>query len=208
MQLALPLKIPVEYGADDFIVSGCNLAAYRALMQEGWPSGRILIVGEKGSGKSHLASIWEAQNNAHRLGRGDSYTDLSVAHLILEDIQNIKDEGYLFHLLNHAAEHKVQILLTASVYPTFTLKDLQSRINATPLFLITDPDESLVRILLHKQFCDKQIIVASEVLDYLVARIERSFTSVVKLVEDIDAYAMQNKRLVTIPLIKQVFDAL
>ncbi len=206
MQLLLPLHVNVEYGLDDFIVTSCNASAYHAVLAETPIIARILIVGESGAGKSHLASIWHSKHNAIVLENNQDYTHTTHKPIILENIDIGYDAYYLFHIVNHCTEHGIRLLLTARQYPNFTLKDLQSRINATPLFLIEDPDEHLMRILLHKQFFDRQISISNEAVEYAIKRLERRFSSIQKFVETVDNYSLANKRMVTIPLIKMLLE--
>ena len=69
----LPLELPFRQlaGRDDFIVSDCNVLALASIDQ--WPNWRgsyraLNIVGPSGSGKSHLAAIWQSMvQNSQRL---------------------------------------------------------------------------------------------------------------------------------------------
>ena len=71
----LPLELPFRQlaGRDDFIVSDCNVLALASIDQ--WPNWRgnyraLNIVGPSGSGKSHLAAIWQSMvQNSHRFNR-------------------------------------------------------------------------------------------------------------------------------------------
>jgi len=53
-----------------------------------------------------------------------------------------------------------------------------------------------------KMFGDRQLRVAPDVIDYILARMDRSFESARRLVHDADRKAMAEQRAVTVPLVK------
>jgi chromosomal replication initiation ATPase DnaA len=206
-QLALKFNEAVEYNIDEFLVRPCNEAAYRAIESwHEWPERRLLLIGEAGSGKTHLAKLWQKLSCAIFLNATIDYQDLKPKACILENIDQFKDQTYLFHLINFCREQQLPLLLTSATLPTFALKDLQSRIEANYCVEITAPSEELVRILLVKHFSDRQIKVKKEVIDYLCARVERSFASIKTAIELIDKHITQHQKAVTIPLIKKVLE--
>ena len=64
-QLALDLAAEPRFGAEDFLVSPSNEAAY-ALIERwpDWPSPSLILIGPPGAGKSHLAAIWAERARA------------------------------------------------------------------------------------------------------------------------------------------------
>ena len=87
---------------------------------------------------------------------------------------------------------------------TFALPDLASRLRAAPSVAIREPDEQLLGALLVKLFNDRQIRVGTDVLHYILPRIERSFEAVRDLVETADRRAMIEKRRISIPLLREI----
>ena len=65
-QLAFDLPLDPRYGREDFLVSPSNERAYGLIERwPDWPDTRARAsTGPKGSGKSHLASIWAASARA------------------------------------------------------------------------------------------------------------------------------------------------
>ena len=55
-----------------------------------------------------------------------------------------------------------------------------------------------------KQFTDRQLSVAPEVLTFLMARMERTFEAAGNLVAALDEAALIEKRRITVPLAKEV----
>ena len=91
-QLTLDLTTPPAHSRGDFLPAAANAAALSTLDQpQVWPSGRMLLIGPEGAGKTHLAAFWAAENGARRMSaaslRPDA-ADLLVAEggaLVIED---------------------------------------------------------------------------------------------------------------------------
>ena len=109
-QLALDLPARTSFSREDFLVSPSNEAAYGLIERwPDWPARRALLVGPKGSGKSHLAAIWSEMAAAAIVDaatlREDVVPDLiAVGAVVLEDAGRGVSETALFHLLNLAGE--------------------------------------------------------------------------------------------------------
>ena len=88
----------------------------------------------------------------------------------------------------------------------FKLPDLTSRLMALPSAHIDQPDDEVLSAALRKQFTDRQMKVDDEVIAYMVPRVERSFVAIQTLVERLDNLTLQEKRKLTIPLVKQLFE--
>src|SRR5919107_1305107 len=64
-QLAFDLPLDPRYGREDFLVSPSNERAYGLIERwPDWPDRVLRLAGPKGSGKSHLASIWATSAHA------------------------------------------------------------------------------------------------------------------------------------------------
>ena len=64
-QMILDLPVRQARGRDDFFVAPPNALALATLDDcAGWPSGRMLLIGPEGAGKSHLAAIWAETQDA------------------------------------------------------------------------------------------------------------------------------------------------
>ena len=57
-----------------------------------------------------------------------------------------------------------------------------------------------------KMFADQKLGVSTEVLDYLLNRMERSFEAARNLVGLLNNASLENRRGITIPLARQVFE--
>ncbi len=64
-QKLLALSFKPEYAEEDFCISGCNMEAFRIIKRwPNWPGHSIIIYGPAGSGKTHLAKIWQQKTKA------------------------------------------------------------------------------------------------------------------------------------------------
>nr|WP_246210102.1 DnaA/Hda family protein [Wolbachia endosymbiont of Atemnus politus] len=121
---------------------------------------------------------------------------------ILEDIQNVQDEAMLLHFYNYIKENNKRLLNTSSTSSkrlNFKLKDLSSRKLSTTSVKIPPASGELLRIMLMKQFSDKQLKVDLKVINYILARIKRSFCGVNEVIEKIDNESKGTN--ITIPFI-------
>jgi len=213
-QLAFALPHAESLTRDNFQEGPANAAAL-ALIDSWpeWPSRTMLLVGPKGSGKSHLATIWAEQAGArsitaHALTAANVPAALATGALVVEDLNEATfDERALFHLLNLAREDQAYVLITARVAPTaleIELRDLRSRLRALPVITIQPPDDQLFRALIIKFCADRQLPVDEALVSYLAARIERSYVAARQAVEFLDSEALRLGRPVTRALAAEV----
>ena len=215
-QLPLPLEAAPRFGREDFLVGKANAAALSHI--ERWPrwlAPAAIIAGPEGSGKSHLASVFAQASGAQTL-RADHLTFDDVpqlAHacaLVIEDCDRFHpDETALFHLMNLARETGLFLVLTARDKPDawgIRTPDLLSRLRAQPLLPLNEPDDALLGALYVKLFADRQLAIEANVIPYLMARSERSYSAVNRLVAALDELSLRLKRPVTRALAALVFE--
>jgi chromosomal replication initiation ATPase DnaA len=206
-QLVLDLPLRAATGRDDFLVSEANAAAVRLIDEwPNWVSHVAILVGPQGSGKSHLAQVWQARSgakvlNAGELRREDVADSFSSKALALEDLRpQAFDETALFHAANVARQEGGHLLITSSTEPSqwqVQLRDLASRLQSFPVVRIGAPDDALLRGVLVKLFADRQIAVDEALISYVVLRMPRSLDEARKLVAEIDRLALAEKAEIT-----------
>jgi chromosomal replication initiation ATPase DnaA len=205
-QLTLDLGHRAALERDDFLVTPSNAAAVALVDQwPHWPSHAAVIVGAAGSGKTHLALVWQKQAQAKfapaaGFGREDVPQILENGAAVIDNLQEGQlTETTVFHLLNYAQETKGSVLFTASQWPLqhLVLPDLKSRLGALPVAQISQPDDALLRGVLVKQFNDRQIAIDDALLSFLMTRMPRSLEFARQLVERIDKEAMEQRASVT-----------
>lgn len=203
VQLPLALSYRKAFGRNDFMVAPCNREAVSWIDRwPAWPAPAILIYGEHGSGKTHLASIF-SEYHIDAADLTDTFMPYFQKKIVVKNLERLRSEESLFHLFNFIRDLGGYLLLTATEIPEFRLPDLQSRIQAIPKASISMPDDEFVRKVLKQAFSDRHILVEDSVLSYAVTHIERSFDVIQNLIQTADELSLAEGRKITIPVIKE-----
>ncbi len=213
-QLPLDLVHAEGRSRDHLVVSDANRAAVALIDRwPDWPSPVTVLAGPAGAGKSHLGAIWCEMADATLLDRrriGEVVAG-SGAFLIDDADAGGLDETGLFHALNALRAGGGHMLLTARRFPAawgVTLPDLASRLKTAATVEIGEPDDLLLSGVIAKLFADRQVEVEPHVVQYLVRRIERSLATAIRVVEKLDAAALEQNTRITRGLAAEVVGAL
>ncbi|MCB9986328.1 MAG: hypothetical protein H6865_01675 [Rhodospirillales bacterium] len=198
----IPLSFPLTpaMAREDFLVSDSNRDALALI--DRWPEWNapfLYIYGPEGSGKTHLAAIWSAH-----VGQNATV----IEHL--ENLVGVRpQEETLFHLYNRVRQMPGAVLMTGArplALMRFAIPDLASRLKSCPQVAIGLPDEQLLRALLVKLFADRQMRIDIGVIEYCIARMERSFSAARDLVAQLDQRSLVEKRPVTVAMARAVLN--
>lgn len=210
-QLLLDLPVRTALGREDFFVSDANAAAVAGIEGwEGWPHGKMALVGPEASGKTHLAHVWAAMTGADVVDAAalvDTSPDDVGQALVVEDADRVAGndaETALFHLHNAVLGQGGRMLLTARLDPSrwpVRLPDLKSRMQQAGVLKLLGPDDALLSAVMVKLAADRQLALGPDLISYAVLRMERSFVAARQLVEAIDARALRDKTRPTKPMI-------
>jgi chromosomal replication initiation ATPase DnaA len=217
-QLLFDLAQRPALGAEDFIVSASNQAAVDLV--DSYPQWRdrvVALVGPEGSGKSHLAHVWQLRSSA-TIVPAREVTDAIIAlqardrAIVLEDIdRGLADEHAVFHLLNQVRDIGGHVLLTARSATgnwKIAMPDLRSRVRALPVVPIGEPDEALLRAVLIKLLADRQLMASPAAVTHLARHMERSMGMALRIVDELDRRVWQAKLPVTRDLAREVLVAI
>jgi len=223
-QLPLDLDWPRKRALTraDFVEGACNGEALAAVEDwHGWRDGRLVICGDEGCGKTHLAAIWATRAGARfidaaALDPGNIRDVAAMGAVVVEDVERRlaaapdrpAAEEALMHLFNLMGEGGGRMLFTGREGPArwpVRLPDLASRLSLPPVFRVGRPDDTLLSHLFLKLFDDRNIALDPRVASYLAIRAERSFRAVQQMVEALDRYSVGEKRPVTIAMAREVF---
>lgn len=217
-QLVLDLPLRAALGRDDFLVTPSNAAAVAMIDRyPDWPHYGGVLVGGKGSGKSHLLEVWRQASGARLVSAaalaGEAPDRLmEQGALAIDDAPGpALDERALFHLLNQARQTGGHVLIASESDPAqwpVRLPDLASRLRALPVARLDAPDDALLRGVLVKHFADRQLAVEEAVVSYLMLRMPRSLDAARAVVAELDALALAEKTAITRPLAARVLQRL
>ena len=199
--------------AQDFFVADPNAHAVEMLRDHAaWPEQKLILVGPEASGKSHLSRIFSDSHDA------EIYASSSVpihyqGHLpiVIEDADQIPadQQESLFHLHNNLRASNIPLLLTARAAPgrwPVTLPDLSSRMEATATVQINEPDDTLLQVLLTKLFTDRQIMPSPNVINYVAARMDRTYVAAQQVVDQLDRMALAEKKPISMKMAAALLD--
>jgi chromosomal replication initiation ATPase DnaA len=204
-------QLPLEFGhtpshaADDFLVGEGNALAHsRILAWPHWPDAVTVLIGPAASGKSHLARIF-ADHSGGGFVTPETIADIASRDergpLVIEDVDRLDyDEPSLFHLLNQAMRGHRTLLLTARKDVsewTLATDDVRSRARRAPAFRLEVSDDIELSQMFAKLFGDRQIKVDPKIIQYLVARMERSPEEVSILADHMDRLALGRGTAIT-----------
>jgi chromosomal replication initiation ATPase DnaA len=214
-QLTFDLPARNGFTRADFFPAASNRAALAMVDDwQNWHGGRLMLIGPKGAGKTHLAHLWVHDAGAQIVQAVDlAQVDLRDlgAKVAVEDAHQITPEGEiaLFHLYN-LLSNQGNLLITARSIPRdwgIGLPDLLSRVQTISIAQLISPDEALMAAVLIKLFSDRQIAVPPNLIAYLTPRIDRSIGAARDLVAQLDALALSLGRPVTRALAATLLEA-
>jgi len=214
-QYHLPLPVHETMAAQDFLIAPPNAEAVQWLLErtpQSWSSHALLLWGPEGSGKTHLLSVWAEKNRAQRVTLCDPVLSAivdgkaSARAFALDEADAVaKDpdaQEWLQHFYNATKAASAPVLLTARTPPaqwSLTLRDIETRLKSCHTIALQEPDDELMRGLLLKLFSDRQLLVESDVVAYLAARLERTGTALRQAVTILDEAALAGGKKISIP---------
>lgn len=205
------LRFPTTFGDDAFFVSDSNRTVVDFLKTWPWAQAMgCLIIGPRGSGKTHLTHLMVTHTGGNREQRDPVSQGPCV---ILDDCDHgitPEREQDLFHLFNTLKAQKqtdprAGLILTATgPLETWglTLPDLSSRLKTLPCFTLDVPGDDLLGAVLLKELADQHMILPPSLAHYILTHGERSCAYMQKLVCTLNHLSLREKRKITLPLVK------
>ena len=198
---------------DDFYLSKSNKHVFDFLnIWPKWERNFVNVIGEKLSGKTHLMNIFLHKNKGIKIeGKSLENDDLKkikiYENIVIENLSSDVDEKLLYSLFN-LIEQDNKFIIVTSVKPivdiTFDLNDLRSRAKNFILLNIEKPDDELIFAIILKNLSDRQISLDDKFIEFIVKRIERSYSKIYDFIYKIDQLSLKKKRSIDFKIIKEV----
>ena len=212
-QLIINFNFEKNFKDLDFYVSKSNMSAFSLI--DNWPKWEkkyININREKFSGKSHLVNIFLARNKGYKIYAKNLNNDHLSAikiyeNVIIEDLDENVDEKLLYSLINIIDLENKYLIITSKlplVKIRFKLKDLLSRSKNFILSTISNPDDELMFALILKNLSDRQISLDKKLINYIIKRIDRSYSKISEFIYKIDEMSLKKKIPIDFKIIKNV----
>lgn len=224
-QIALDIGLASAPSFSNFF-AGPNEAAIRHLQLWAGNSMRspvpTYLWGEPGSGKTHLlrAVVDTLRGQGARVGWLDAsvseppeFSELWVG-VILDDCHvytAVQQQGAFNWFINalSSSDGQPRWVLAAGGLPPADLvlrEDLRTRLgwgHVFELHALTEPER---RSVLRREADARGVFLSDEVMGFMLNRFSRDLSSLMHLLDQLDGYALQTQRAITIPLIKAMLD--
>lgn len=212
-QLIFNFPFTTNYFEEDFFVSTSNFEAYKLIETwPKWPSRNINIYGPSGCGKSHLANILKKKINSFFINASDiSNNSLALIKLkeclIIDNYENNIEENLLYTIINQTHQSNQYVIINSDQSINsleIKLEDLKSRLNSFSKITIDLPTDDLIKVVLTKNFSDKQIQIENKLIDFILKHINRSYEDIFNFIKKIDELSLSTGKSININLIKKV----
>ena len=212
-QLIIKFDYEENFKDDDFYVSKSNKSTFDLL--DGWPNWEknfLNIIGDKYSGKTHLVNIFikkfkGIKLNANLLSDDDLLKIKIHENIILENLDEKVNEKLIYSLFNIIDIDNKFLIVTSNksiVDINFSLIDLKSRTNNFIMQRIEKPDDDLMFALILKNLSDRQISIDKKLINFIIKRIDRSYSNIFNFIYKIDELSLKKKKPIDFKLIKEV----
>ena len=212
-QLIFNFPFKKSYSSQDFYVAKNNFNAFKLIESwPSWPSRFVNIFGPKGCGKTHLANILMGKIqsiliNANKVDEKILEKHKTKECLIIDDFSNNIDENLLYSIINTAFQDNKYLIISSPISIKkfkIELKDLNSRFTSFIDIGIDLPTDDLIRVILTKNFSDKQIQISKKNIDYILNNIDRSYEKINLFSSSIDNLSLAKAKPINLQLIKKV----
>jgi len=212
-QLIIKFDYQNNFKDDDFYVSKSNKDTFEMLNNwPNWEKNFLNITGDKYSGKTHLINIFlkkfkGIKINAKVLNDEDLSQVKIHKNVILEDLSETVNEKLIYSLFNIIDIDNKFIIVTSNNPITdinFSLVDLKSRTKNFIIQKIEKPDDDLIFALILKNLSDRQILINEKLINFIIKRIDRSYSNIFNFIYKIDELSLKKKKPIDFKLIKEV----
>ncbi len=224
-QLALDIGLAPVPTLSNFVPVGNEAALEHLRLWSGSPTRSpvpTFLWGAGGSGKTHLLlAVREAfREHGARVGWMDAANlnppdyDESWEAVLLDDchLYTAAQQAMAFNWFVHAQtppQGSARWVLAAGALPPSDLQlreDLRTRLGWGHVFQLHALGETERRAVLRRAADERGVFLSDEVMDFMLNRFSRDLSSLMMLLDQLDAYALRTQRAITIPLIRSMLE--
>jgi chromosomal replication initiation ATPase DnaA len=212
-QLIIKFDYEQNFKDDDFYVSKSNQHVFSLVGKwPNWEKNFLNISGKKYSGKTHLTNIFLKKFKGIKLDAkslsNDDLKEIKIhENIILEDLDKNVNERLVYSLFNIIDIDNKYIIVTSNdpiVNIDFSLIDLKSRTKNFLLLNIEKPDDEMMFALILKNLSDRQISIDKKLIDFIIKRIDRSYSKISDFIYKVDELSLKKKKPIDFKIIKEV----
>ncbi len=212
-QLIIKFDYEQNFKDQDFYVAKSNEFSFKLLNSwPKWEKNFVNLIGQKFSGKTHLVNIFLEKFKGIKINASEISNqvlkDIKIyENIIIENLDDNVDENLFFTLLNIIDQDNKFLIATSVksiVEISFKLNDLNSRSKNFLLSYIERPDDELMFALILKNLSDRQISIDKKLIDYIIKRIDRSYSKIFDFIYKIDEISLKRKKSIDFKIIKEV----
>jgi DnaA-homolog protein len=196
-QLALPMQQPAEPSLDNF-VPGSNgelLERLRDLAAGRCAEAVIYLWGAPGSGRTHLL-------------KASARAGLTIA----DDVERLGEAAHiaLFNAINQARDSGSTVLAAGAAPPAQLAlrEDLRSRLGWGLVYEVKSLTDAEKADYLRAEAARRGLKLSNEVIGYVLTHVRRDMPSLVAILEHLDRTSLEQRRAVTLPLVREALRAL
>lgn len=228
-QIPLSVSIETPISFDSFYAGNSNAIVLEALRKQALSQGDwfVYLHGSKGVGKSHLlaasyslaldsgfASVCLPLDQLVQYAPEDVLQGLPALDFIcLDNINCVLERRNwceaLFALFNELHANGGRLLVAADM-PAASLScdlaDLQSRLSWAANFAVKPLNEVEQMALLQHRAQNLGLTLSEDSANFIITRSERSTASLLRIIDELDRASLREKRALTIPFLKSVFN--
>jgi DnaA family protein len=220
-QFTLDVAVDISPTLDNFLPAG-NEAVHQHLRL--WLDAKqrspvpVYLWGESGTGKTHLLRALERG----LADRGEPFGRMTAAMqeppsfnpawrvVLMDDVHryNSVQQHAAFNWFVNSATVSCSVVATGDVTPAALLlrDDLRSRLGWGDIFALQALSDLAQREVLRESAHARGLQLGDDVLDYMSTRFSRDLGNLMQWLDKLDQYALQTKRAITVPLLKQMLD--
>jgi DnaA family protein len=196
-QLALPLSAPPAPTLENFVpgANGELLERLRELAAGRCREAVVYLWGAPGSGRSHLLAA-------------SARPGVTLA----DDVERLGDaaQAELFSAINRAREAGGTVLAAGAAPPAQLAlrEDLRSRLGWGLVYEVKPLSDAEKALYLHAEAARRGLRLSDEVVWYLLTHVRRDMPSLGAILEHLDRASLEQRRAVTLPLVREALRAL